>query len=121
MFNHLDNHSSRICVATYLKQPTRTQRGPRQCVPIWSCSEWGLPCHYCYQQRGALLPHHFTLTSKRRYIFCGTGRGFTSPRRYLAPCPAEPGLSSEKIPAIAQLTSRMNITQDFECASKMRD
>ena len=31
-------------------------------IPIWSCSRWGLPCHYCYQQRGALLPHHFTLT-----------------------------------------------------------
>src|SRR5690554_6042546 len=29
---------------------------------IWSCSRWGLPCHYCYQQRGALLPHPFTLT-----------------------------------------------------------
>src|SRR5690606_35246360 len=26
-------------------QPTRTQCGPHQRVPIWSCSEWGLPCH----------------------------------------------------------------------------
>jgi len=32
------------------------------CPPIWSCSEWGFPCHNCYQLRGALLPHHFTLT-----------------------------------------------------------
>src|SRR5688572_6677617 len=40
-----DSHSSRRCVTASLKQPTRTQRGPRQCVPIWSCSEWGLPCH----------------------------------------------------------------------------
>ncbi len=47
-----------------LKQPTRKQRGPRHCFPIWSCSEWGLPCRFCYQKRGALLPHHFTLTSK---------------------------------------------------------
>src|ERR1017187_2918511 len=30
--------------------------------PIWSCSRWGLPCHECYHPRGALLPHHFTLT-----------------------------------------------------------
>ncbi len=30
----------------------------------------------------------------RRYIFCGTFRGLTPPRRYLAPCPKEPGLSS---------------------------
>ena len=29
-----------------------------------------------------------------RYIFCGTFRRLASPRRYLAPCPVEPGLSS---------------------------
>ena len=58
--------------------------------PIWSCSKWGLPCHRCYQQRGALLPHHFTLTDPalhrglRRYIFCGTFRRLAPPRRYLA-------------------------------------
>ena len=44
-------------------------RGPRvavetACPPIWSCSGWGLPCHRCYHRRGALLPHHFTLTSR---------------------------------------------------------
>jgi len=33
--------------------------------PIWSCSERGLPCHRCYQRRGALLPHPFTLTCFR--------------------------------------------------------
>ena len=30
----------------------------------------------------------------RRYLFCGTFRGLAPPRRYLAPCPVEPGLSS---------------------------
>jgi hypothetical protein len=30
--------------------------------PIWPCSDWGLPCRCCYQQRGGLLPHRFTLT-----------------------------------------------------------
>jgi hypothetical protein len=30
--------------------------------PIWPCSDWGLPCHRCYQRRGGLLPHLFTLT-----------------------------------------------------------
>jgi len=65
------------------------------CPPIWSCSEWGFPCHNCYQLRGALLPHHFTLTNRSwRYIFCGTFRRLTPPRRYLALCPVEPGLSS---------------------------
>ena len=34
------------------------------------------------------------VTSDRRYIFCGTFRRLTPPRRYLAPCPMEPGLSS---------------------------
>ncbi len=51
----------------------------------------------CCHLRGALLPHHFTLTwpvTAGRYAFCCTFRGLTSPRRYLAPCPAEPGLSS---------------------------
>src|ERR1022692_742519 len=30
--------------------------------PIWSCSAWGFPCRQNYSCRGALLPHHFTLT-----------------------------------------------------------
>ena len=52
---------------------------------------------HCYQARGALLPHLFTLAGTcvlRRYVFCGTFRRLAPPRRYLAPCPAEPGLSS---------------------------
>ena len=31
-------------------------------IPIRSCSRWGLPCRRCYQRRGGLLPHPFTLT-----------------------------------------------------------
>ena len=100
-----------------LKQPTRKRRGPRHGFPIWSCSGWGLPCRSCYHVRGALLPHHFTLTSRNwRYILCCTGRGFSPPRRYLAPCPVEPGLSSSSTslarakPAIIQLTAR-NLTR----------
>src|SRR5271170_6656628 len=42
--------------------------------PIWSCSRWGLPCHGCFHPRGALLPHHFTLT----------GGACTPLRRYLS-------------------------------------
>jgi hypothetical protein len=40
-----DSHSSRPDVTVWLQQPTREQRGPRYRSPIWSCSEWGLPCH----------------------------------------------------------------------------
>jgi hypothetical protein len=39
----------------------------------------------------------------RRYVFCGTFRRLAPPRRYLAPCPAEPGLSST-----AQAPSRLS-------------
>ena len=44
-------------------------------------------------------PFHPYLLYKtdRRYVFCGTFRRFTPPRYYLAPCPAEPGLSSNLI------------------------
>jgi len=90
------SHSSRRSVTRTLKQSTQKPRGPRVCFSIWSCFEWSLPCHTCYQLRGALLPHHFTLTyhGDRRYIFCGTCRRLTPPRHYLAPCPMKPGLSS---------------------------
>jgi hypothetical protein len=101
-----NGHSSRMRVTTHLKQPTRELRGPRMRSPIWSCSERGLPCRHCCQRRGALLPHHFTLTKYSqpttwRYIFCGTFRRFAPPRRYLALCPAEPGLSSPNATASA--------------------
>ena len=36
-----------------------------------------------------------------RYIFCGTFHGLTPSRRYLAPCPKEPGLSSATSSATA--------------------
>ena len=52
----------------------------------------------CYQMRGALLPHPFSLTCSpkghRRSSLCCTCRRLAPPRRYLAPCPVEPGLSS---------------------------
>ena len=66
-------------------------------APIRSCSRWGLPCHACYQARGALLPHLFTLTrdasrAVRSLWHCPWGR----PRRTLSDTVAcvEPGLSS---------------------------
>ncbi len=51
----------------------------RRTAPIWSCSRWGLPCRCRCRQRGALLPHPFTLTlgpkPVRRFAFCGTFPG----------------------------------------------
>ena len=36
-----------------------------------------------------------------RFAFCCTFRGLAPPRRYLAPCPVEPGLSSANVAAVA--------------------
>jgi hypothetical protein len=70
--------------------------------PIWPCSGRGLPSHVRCRTRGGLLPHPFTLTAflrRRRVAFCCTVRCVKlaphAPRRYLATCPVEPGLSSE--------------------------
>ena len=77
----------------------RTRRPAR--FPIWSCSRWGLPCRrmlpparcaltapfHPYLPRPLHVPHW-------RFAFCCTVRGLAPPRRYLAPCPVEPGLSS---------------------------
>ena len=94
------SHSSGSCVAAGFKQPTRERRGPRHSSPIWSCSRWGLPCH------AALTPHavrsyrtvsplpRASCDAVRRFAFCCTFRRLAPPRHYLAPCPAEPGLSS---------------------------
>ena len=95
-----DSHSSRPDVAVWLQQPTREQRGPRYRSPIWSCSEWGLPCHATLAPRAVrsyrtLSPLPRTSEDAvRRSALCCTGRQLTLPRSYLALCPMEPGLSS---------------------------
>ena len=100
----VDNHSSRTCVTTDLQRPTRTQRGPRLKGSLFGLAPGGV-----YHRRGMLPPTRCALTAPfqpyrrpktlRRYTFCCTFRRLAPPRRYLAPCPPEPGLSS---PAHAQ-------------------
>ena len=52
-------------------------------------------CPLCYQRGGSLLHCLSTLTCERQAVyFCCTVPGVTSARRYLAPCPVKPGLSS---------------------------
>ena len=78
----MDDHSSRRTVACTLQQPTRVVFvGTGRSSPlIWPCSSWGLPCRHRCRQRGALLPHLFTLArsdanvGRRRCVFCGTFR-----------------------------------------------
>jgi hypothetical protein len=43
-------------------------------VPIRSCSWRGLPCRPCYQARGGLLPHPFTLTPDESGAVCSLWR-----------------------------------------------
>ncbi len=62
-----NNHSSRRSVAATLQQPTRQARGPRVAalrlhLPYLVLLRVGFAVPVCYQTRGALLPHHFTLT-----------------------------------------------------------
>ena len=60
---HSDGHSSRSAVTHALEQPTRSVLigVGHPSLPIWPCSHWGLPSHDCYQSRGGLLLHRFTL------------------------------------------------------------
>ena len=119
----VDSHSSGMSVAEHLKQPTRIQHGSRLRIPIWSCSEWGLPCHLCCHRRGALLPHHFNLTGPeglRRCIFCGTSHRLTPSRRYLALYPLEPGLSSiNNLSCLQRLPGQLG--GDFNTRLRMKD
>ena len=70
------------------------KRGPCA-IPIWSCSRWGLPCRLCYQRRGALLPHHFTLTvSLGGMISVALSLRLPSPDVIRHRVLVEPGLSS---------------------------
>ncbi len=92
-----DNHSSRFYVTTKFKQPTLALSG-LTLGPLFGLAPDGV-CQaiISYLICGVLLPHLFTLTSKRRYIFCCTFRKLASPRSYLASCPMEPGLSSQNL------------------------
>ena len=45
-------------------RPAARPNGEAARAPIRSCSRWGLPCRACYQARGALLPHLFTLACR---------------------------------------------------------
>ncbi len=126
----VDSHSSRRSVAATLEQPTRRHRGPRHGLPIWSCSRWGLPCR---SVAGLAVRSYRTIsplpvpasafggaealgrTSSDKcsaaagtsaVSFCCTFRRLAPPRRYLAPCPVEPGLSSALL-RVTRLSGRL--------------
>jgi len=70
-----NNHSSGMTVTSHLKQPTRESARDRRCklrlrTPLFGLAPGGV-CRAasCYQSRGALLPHLFTLTSTLAVYF----------------------------------------------------
>ena len=76
-----DEHSSRTRVAARLEraEPGGVERAAlrpasrRSSLPICPCTRWGLPCRPRHRERGALLPHPFTLAthaSRRRSAVC---------------------------------------------------
>ena len=106
----VDSHSSRRNVTVTLKQPTRRHCGPQHSLPIWSCSRWGLPCR---SVAGLAVRSYRTISplpripkNRSAVSFCCTFRRLAPPRRYLAPCPVEPGLSSALFP-MTRLSGRL--------------
>jgi len=103
----VDSHSSRRTVTDTLKQPTRKQREPRPCFPIWPCSRWGLPCRPCYHGRGELLPRRFTLTRPVVDPNAGVGGLFSVALSVTSRCPAvsrHPALWSPDFPLGARFS-----------------
>ena len=99
-----DSHSSGIArhrrpQAAYPEALRGTRAATCVRFPIWPCSRWGLPCRRVLPPARCALtapfhPYRASLLTLRRFAFCCTFRRLAPPRRYLAPCPVEPGLSS---------------------------
>lgn len=96
----VDSHSSRPALAYWLKQPTRVQYGPYHVNPYLALLRVEFTVPRTVTSRAVRsyrtlspLPDP-ACTGHRRFTLCCTGRRLSSPRRYLAPCPMEPGLSS---------------------------
>ena len=103
------SHSSRTHVAVRLQRPTRERRGPRLITPLFGLAPGGV-----YPAAGVTtgaVRSYRTFSPLPapggRYVFCGTFRGLAPPRRYLAPCPVEPGLSSPPRNAAQRLPGRL--------------
>lgn len=96
----VDSHSSRPAITHWLKQPTRVQYGPYHVNPYLALLrvEFTVPrtvASRAVRSYRTLSPlPDPTCVGHRRFALCCTSRRLAPPRRYLAPCPMEPGLSS---------------------------
>jgi hypothetical protein len=127
------NHSSGMHVAVHLERPTRERARAARChrnvsssgpfpylvllragfavprlLPGARCALTA-PFHPCQPRANPML---------RRFAFCCTFRGLAPPRRYLAPYPMEPGLSS---PATERDESRPEPRGDCLADSRAHD
>ena len=101
-----DSHSSRAGVTASLKRPTRgharaARRGTKPLAPLFGLAPGGVypaadVAAGAVRSYRTISPLPTRRGGFRRCLFCGTFRRLTPPRRYLAPCPAEPGLSSPR-------------------------
>ena len=117
-----NDHSSRRTITHTLKRPTRIQHGPclmdsyLVLLPVGFTMPWTVTSHAVRSYR-TLSPLPLSRLTRRsvakwRSTLCCTFRRLSPPRRYLAPCPMKPGLSSPasiteiSTAAIVWLTSR---------------
>ena len=97
----LGSHSSGMSVTRHLKQPTRIQCGSHLqdsylvLLQAGFTVPWTVTSHAVRSYRTlSPLPASVVQHRLRRSTLCCTFRRLSPPRRYLAPYPLEPGLSS---------------------------
>jgi hypothetical protein len=93
---------SRTVIHLGCKSPCSSSDLPRNraghaSVPLFDLAPGGV-CHATSVTSRAVRSYRtfspLPVKNNWRFIFCGTFRRLSPPRRYLAPCPVEPGLSS---------------------------
>jgi len=92
-----DNHLSGTYVTICLMRPTLTQTRAASCIKrglYLVLLQMGFALPRVLPPARCALTAPFHPYQNWRFFFCGTFRRFTPPRRYLASCSTEPGLSS---------------------------
>ena len=91
----VDDHSSATNVTVRLKRPTRIRRGSRHQIPIWSCSERGLPSpRLLPTARCALTAPFHPYLRTGGFLSAALSVGSRPPGVTWRSDPLEPGLSS---------------------------
>jgi len=91
----VDDHSSATNVTVRLKRPTRIRRGSRHKIPIWSCSERGLPSpRLLPAARCALTAPFHPYLQAGGFLSVALSVGSHPPGVTWRSDPLEPGLSS---------------------------